>query len=424
MNTLPTNSRLETAFGCRASTVLPQADVRSDDAARGTALHAFLENVVKFQDPARLTGPVDASTLLERARDAAVAEAPETLREAMKTIPLDRLVDLDLSPDRCAVEVAHAYDVATGTARELGRGTERNYGDLSPTEYAGTIDFAQLLGEGRGRIRDWKFGSSRRTPARENPQMLKGALDFARTHDLREVEVEIVRWDQDGVPWFDSATLSIVDLDAFAFRLEDLHKRIEKDRADYEQGLLPRCTVSEHCRFCPAARFCPAQSNLARSLVDETTDVSQVATKKIVLTDDLMRQLVVQVPIAEKRLEEIKRAMKLFASQTPVSLPDGLVYGPRPDVRREIVDVELAKQVLTTKLGAEPAAAALSPAEMTMDGVERARKAYFLAHPEEKKVKGAVGKMDEEIEAALHAAGALRMRDAPVVTIHKPKAEK
>src|SRR5512138_3015068 len=113
-------------------------------------------------------------------------------------------------------------------------------------------------------------------------------------------------------------------------------------------------------------------------------------------------------------------AARTRATAAKPPLPDGQVYGPRPDVKREVVDVELAKRIITEKLGEAEAKAALSTPEMTMQGIEAARRLYFTLHPE-KKVRGAVGKMDEELEAALHAAGALRKRDAPVITIFKPK---
>lgn len=417
MNRNPTNSGLERAFLCRVSNVLPHADVPSAAAEDGTVWHRFKQRVVELQ----------AEGLdLADARISAVAEAPEIYRDALRAVPVERLRDLDLDPARCAVEVAFAYDVATGKARELGRGKERAYGTLSPTEYAGTSDYVALLPADGVKIRDWKRGRSKRTPAARNLQLKKCALDACRAYGRIHADVEIVRLGDGGEPWFDQAHLEPFDLDSFALELEDLHRRIESDRADYARGILPDATVTEEgCAFCPALRFCPASMAMVRAL-SEGEELQNLAEGRLLITPENAPRLAKLLPQMEKRLDLVKEALKTYACQeyarkTPVVGEDGRIYGPRPDVKKVVTNVAVAKEILASELGPKAAAAAVSPESMTKGGIEDARRAYFEDHPEAKKVKGAAGKMDEKLFALLHDAGALRVFESPVVTWFTPK---
>lgn len=409
-------SGLARAFRCRLSTVLPAVSESGSYAAHGHVWHRFMQRVVELR--------ADRSGSLAEARDLAALEAPPTYRDTMRAVPLESLEQLDLDPARCAVEVAYAYDVVKDEARELGRGLDRAYGALGDDEYAGTTDYVSLVGMDAVQIRDYKTLQAARRPVKDNVQVKALALAACRATGRVCADVEIVRLGEDGEPWSDQARLNAYDLDAFADELLNLHARIRKDREAYAKGDLPMATVADDsCTYCHSARYCPAQMNLVQGLtVAHDQRFFPLGSEKIVMDEEMARRLVDLVPMAEKRLAEIKAALKLYAAQTPVPLGDGRFYGPRPDVRRKIADPKLAGEVLTKRLGAAPALAALDPAAISMDGLERARKTYFEEHPEEK-VKGAVGKLDAEIEAILHQAGALRLYDAPVITTYKPKVD-
>lgn len=419
MNRNPTNSSLERAFLCRLFPCLPRVNKPNVYSTDGQVWHRFKQRVVEIQ--------AEGKDLTE-ARDLAVFETPELFRDALRAIPIERLRDLDLDPIRCAVEVAFAYDVATGKAREIGRGAERNYGTLLPTEYAGTTDYVALVGKDKVKIRDWKRGWSRRAPAERNKQLRKCALDACRAYGRTAADVEIVRLGDAGEPWFDQAELTPFALDEFALELEDLDKRIQSDRADYASGDLPEATVTEEgCAYCPGLPYCPATMAMLRAIA-EGEEIQNLAGGTLLITPENAPRLALLVPQMRKRLELVEDALKLYAGQTPIPLPDGRVYGPRPDKGKTIANVPLAREILKKRLGGAPDGEkapwelALSPEAMTLGGLEAARKRYFELHPDEKKVKGAVGKLDEELERLLHSAGALRVYDKPVMIAHKPKA--
>ena len=100
-----TGSGIARALKCVGPMVLPHVRRTNQDAAWGTALHAFLHDV-------RVVG-------LDRALERA---APEH-REAFAALDFDKL---PLDPQAYAGEVAFAYDVEHDTARELGRGDRKS----------------------------------------------------------------------------------------------------------------------------------------------------------------------------------------------------------------------------------------------------------------------------------------------------------
>ena len=79
---------------------------------------------------------------------------PEAWRAICAEIP---------DPGQGLAEVAFAYDVETGKARELGRDVERQYGKLAPTEIPGSLDLLYMVGDVL-HIDDYKTGRSEVPP--------------------------------------------------------------------------------------------------------------------------------------------------------------------------------------------------------------------------------------------------------------------
>ena len=86
---------------------------------------------------------------------------PSEHRELCEALPLDEIGDY-------APEVAYALDLRTGRAREIGRGINRAYGELSDDEIAGTADAVKLLSPTTVYVGDFKSGWGWVPRARDN----------------------------------------------------------------------------------------------------------------------------------------------------------------------------------------------------------------------------------------------------------------
>jgi hypothetical protein len=155
-------SSLQRVDACPASAVLPRATHDSTASDKGNHLHAHLK---------RLAQGVP--------QDKSLAEVPEAYRAICAELP---------DPGRGMAEVAFAYDVETGQARELGRDIERQYGKLAPTEIPGSVDFMQMAGDVVV-VDDYKSGHSEVPPARENLQLHTLALMACRAYGASKARV-------------------------------------------------------------------------------------------------------------------------------------------------------------------------------------------------------------------------------------------
>ena len=354
-----TFSALGRAMACRLSNCLPQTDEASPYAAEGTVFHAFLERVVNLQRlPRRAVlgegvPEADRSFTLQEARDRAADEAPRELREALLLIDTSTL---SLSPDAIAAEAAFAYDVETGKARVLGCGLRRAYGELAPTEYAGTLDRLAMIEPDGAYVGDFKrWGWSIRGPVKENAQLRAGALAAVRAYERAWVDVEIIRLGEDGEPWHSQARLEPFDLDVFAEELREHHGRAVADRAAYDRGELPPATMGDHCRYCPSLPYCPAQMTLARAVLGGRDDeLARLASDKLLITPEDAPRLWELLDQAQTLLDRVREAVKDYARATPFQIKDGRMVGPVPSPKREITDGDRAKAVIAEALGRRP----------------------------------------------------------------------
>jgi hypothetical protein len=407
-----TFSALPRAFACRMSTVLPRVDHESDDAREGTIRHRFFQ-VISEQ--------LQAGKPLEDARELALAEVPDDLRQGLEAIPVETLGLADT-----AAEVAVAFDVATGEARELGRGIGRQYAEaaealgnpLRDTEVCGSLDRLGFIGQWGLKVADFKGRSHSRRPS-QDAQLLAGALAASRIYGRHDVELEIARV-IDGEVYAKTERIDILEVDSFETRLAELRTRIEQDRAAFAAGDLPEAEVSSHCRYCPSMRYCPAQMAIARAVIGGDSDEINAIVRvgQAYITPETAPRLHALVAQGEKVLEIVKDALREFARATPFPLGDGRWYGVPPESKeREIVDGPAAARVLTELFGAD-AAKAGTKVEVTLTGVEAAVKADLAAHPERAK-RGAIKEGKERAEQLLSERGLLRISYGGKVKIHK-----
>jgi hypothetical protein len=378
--------------------VLPGADSVSEYAASGTNVHRFLERVNQV------------------GRDAALLEVPEDDRALCEALDV---ASLPTDPAAFAPEVALAYDAVTGKAREIGRGLGRAYGDVSPTEFVGTVDIAALAGDDGAFVGDWKKGwsHSRLTPPpARNLQIKAGLVAACRAWGRARGKGQIIRIFDDGETYAPAPTaFTPAQVDAAEGELVMLASRIMLDRERYAAGEEVQAVTGTHCGYCPSFQWCPANVALARELGGAPVDWK--ARTLALLTPENAPQVYQRMKQARAVLDEVEEAVKTYARQTPIDLGDGVVYGVRPEESRRI-DGRLAEAALAEVLG-DAAKEAIEP-DVTLASVKRAIRKYIAEHPKEN-VRGALGEFEKKALEVLKARGALKVTQAGKIIEHRPK---
>lgn len=269
-----TASALPRLLNCPASEVLPRADTASEWADAGHDEHAEL--------------------------------AEQTLAGMLPDV-LARFVPL-----HPRVEVAVAFDVATGAARVLGENIGRSYGDLAPFEIAGSIDVLGLDGDAVV-VLDWKTGMRDVEPAATNAQLHFYALAACRALGRDRAIIRIV-YTQRGT--CDQAEIDALELADFAARLTALHATVARLRS--AQQLDTR--EGSWCRHCQSKASCPSKKAL----------LVQIATGEIApaLTPEVARVAALKVLAAEQIVEDAKKRLNQYVVENgPLDLGDGRMYG-------------------------------------------------------------------------------------------------
>jgi hypothetical protein len=214
-------------------------------------------------------------------------------------------------------EVSYAYDTSDGTARELGVGIKRAYGDLRPFEIAGTLDV-----EGRRPgvlvVIDRKSYEAV-TPPAQNLQVRSCALAAARARPADRVVVGI----NHELTGLQTAELDpVFDLDVIAHDVRALLVRSAATRAAARAGQPVEFRTGRWCRWCPAFHSCPEQAKL------KTIDPNDANTALSLVIDDesapRVYQLYQRIGILQKRLAQ---AIHAYAASTPIPLGGGRFFG-------------------------------------------------------------------------------------------------
>jgi hypothetical protein len=409
---LPTFSSLPRWFACELTDVLPRAEEPSEASEAGDSRHAF------FQRISELLG-ADENRTLDEARELALAEClPEHL-EVLRAIPVD-------SPafrfDSVAAEVALAVNLKTGEGRELGRGLGRDYSGAGPDELVGTIDRLGLIGEDGLYVGDYKGRAHRRAPS-QDPQFLAATLAAARAYGRTWAEIEVINIVGDEV-FARKERVDLLEIDTFEQRLLTRRALAEKNQVAHaaDPADLPEATLGEHCRYCPSLRYCPAKMELARAVLGGDNDEIRAikAAGAAYLTSESAARLHGLVKQAEQVLEIVKEAIVDYARQTPFQLDDGSGrwYGVPPAAQtRELLDGRKVQKVLAELFGEEAGAAGVT-VKPTLEGIEKAVKAWLTANPTLSK-KGAIKENREKAEALLLERGLMRVIQGGTVKVHK-----
>jgi hypothetical protein len=296
-------SALARAEKCPASASLPQVDCLTAASERGTALHAEQER-----------------------------ESPE------------------------GAEVAFAYDVVTGRARELGRRLARQYPATAETEIVGTADKIVVEPE-RVIVRDYKSGAGFGVPPPEkNLQLGFYAVAAVGVFGKDAARVELDFLDQGRIL---GADLDAFDLTAIRIKLASIWRAANEPT--------PNVVTGDHCTGCPCVRNCPAHLTMAVAFTEGIWP-------NVMPSDGLTVERVAQgweyLKNAKRVLGLVESTYRAFASQTPVPLASGKVLAAH-DVEREELDGVVTFQTLRDLHGEAVARAAVSM-EATKASLDRA----------------------------------------------------
>lgn len=391
-----TYSGFERAKACIPSVLLPHVGSIRADSTAGTVKHRFLERVPAV------------------GRDAALAEVPEEFREACAVIDLSPLPAS--KPGQYAPEVAFAYDLATDTARELGRGIDRKYREagLRDGEIPGTLDSVGI-DDDTVLVLDFKSGWGGHVQrAAENDQLRIGALAAARAYGKSRARVAIAHIPDDGDPWLDWAELDEMDLEAVAAEVRGLVARAAEEADRMGLAETPRTVEGEHCRWCPAFPHCPAKMTLVRQLATESPEPFNVPE----LTAETAPKMVERLLAAEEVLERVRSTLETYARQQPVRLANGKVFGPVA-LPRESIDPAKGSVVLTERFGADVAIAACeTETSMTKALLKRGLRRWVDRTPGAK-----ISHAEKAALEAMRQAGAIRVTTTSPVKVYQPHEE-
>lgn len=224
-----TASALPRIVACPASAALPHAvEPQSQYAARGTAIHAYLAEYLRTRDLA--------------AAEVAALDYPDHYESCT-------LIDMSAIPAWSNVLVEHHIDGAI----------------------PGTLDVLVLDdAPANALVVDWKTGHEINRE-RYRAQLEHYALLAAREQRLLGVEACLAWIRPDGAIAWDRWD---VDLDAAAERERVVLAAVSEARALVERWQTPQTAVGEHCAYCPAWRYCPAQRALLDLLSSGTDDLA------------------------------------------------------------------------------------------------------------------------------------------------------
>lgn len=353
MRSLPSASALDRVFHCQASEVYPHSRSTSEYAALGTAVHDFIEQV-------SVVGRVDAL-------EAIPADAPH--RAFCEALPLDKL------PAGGDHEVAIAWNHETNTARLLPKGEHRDYSDVSPLEFVGTVDYVGR--NGAAVVGDWKTGFRLLGPARDSRQLRFGALAAARLTGIDDAKVFYAFLREDGSVAFSWATFDAFDLAEIADEMRQLAaqlRAIHTVKANLDAEVQPH--QGNWCDYCPAFNACPAKMQLARAIGNGSA-LATIPERIEEMTETELATAYAAIERYDDVAERVRKAIRQRAAMQPVDLGDGRVLGS-VDWPWTVVNATIAYDVITDQVGAD-AAELVVPRSATLTAVKKLGKPVLEA---------------------------------------------
>ena len=319
---MPTASRMPLLMACLGSEVLPTVGRLHSASDRGTAIHRYLEEVVRY------------------GRMAALGNVGDDHRAECERIDVTRIQEL--ANEGAEPEQAFAWSPSTDRGRALAS-TGRSYSDVANDEIAGTADLVC-----RDRVIDYKTGRYDVEPPEQNGQMKTLALSVARARGLESVIAEVWKLRDDGGWWVRSHTFDSFDLDAIAADIRQRLAQLDDVRAGRHRMQL---VEGDHCQWCPSLTACPAKTALAKSLASVTKgidDATALAPEERGLAWDVITR-------AQQVIDRARASLEELAKREPIPLPDGRTLALEESTREYVVG-EVVRDVVRERYGDEVAA--------------------------------------------------------------------
>ena len=319
-------SGAERALACPASTFLPQVGRLTNAAAEsGTAQHAFLQMCSEF------------------GRDKALALVA-TREKYLPYLEICEAIQVDKLPTELAHEVAFAFNMRTGEARELGRNIGRDYAKykVGKSEIPLSIDVVGVNPDAVY-VGDYKTGRLEVTEPSRNIQLGLAALCAARCYGRDAAVVEIIKPGRDGgAPFSETAELDVFDLDELAARFKAWPGRHKSDCLKSATDPAP-VTIGSHCRFCPSYSFCPAKTSLAIR-VGTGEELREMHTE---LTRETAARVYLRAKAAKEFLNKIFEAIYGMAQQEPIEFSPGQFLGKHTKTGNEKLEGAIVHDVMS-----------------------------------------------------------------------------
>lgn len=170
-------------------------------------------------------------------------------------------------PPGSFAEVAFAYNVLTGEARQIGLNIGRDYGELAKGEIPGTADLVTVQPD-HVLVDDYKSGHGYLVPPLPgNPQLQHNSLCAALVHDKLKAIAQIIYLKTGEVK---DAAYDVFDFAAISERLRRIWDRAELAAGHQKNLATPRdlyllglVNEGDHCWRCEARKACPLKSRSA-----------------------------------------------------------------------------------------------------------------------------------------------------------------
>ena len=288
-------------------------------AVYGTAFHACCELWYA-------TGEVDLEGIARK--HGLDAEESARLERAFDGWTQSRVASLtDATPEWGA-----GYDTATGTVVLLPRGEGRAaYDGLPDTVICGTLDLVRVDQQTKsGEVHDWKTGRTKLPKAKENWQLLFGAMLLARAYDLDTVRVYLHTVDEEGELRTSEGEVDALELDGIEANVT---------RWAREAAGEPEYRPGEHCTglYCPMRATCPATESAERELAPVASDEPVVypLTGAIESADQAM-WILHRVKAVQTALDLAEKMVRAYADQTGgIPADGGKLWGRHVDTWTE-----------------------------------------------------------------------------------------
>jgi len=219
------------------------------------------------------------------------------------------------------------YDTATGTVVLLPRGEGRAaYDGLPDTVICATLDLVRVDADSKtGEVHDWKTGRSKLPKAKENWQLLFGAMLLARAHDLDTVRVYLHTVDEDG-------ELRTSEGEVDAIEMDGIEANVTRWQREATEG--PTLHPGEHCTglYCPIRATCPKTNEATDELapVPLTEGVVYPLTGAIESPEQAM-WILHRVKAVQSAVDLAEKAVRAYVDERQGIEVDGKWYGRHLD---------------------------------------------------------------------------------------------